>query len=122
MNTLKEIVIGALEGLKANDLIVLDVRHLTTITDAMVICSGTSSRHVKSLADRVLKTVKENQLPILGSEGEREGEWALVDLGDIIVHIMLPQARDFYQLERLWGIRHSSERPGRDDFIMSEAA
>ncbi|CAN5414890.1 ribosome silencing factor [soil metagenome] len=108
MNTLKQLVIDALEGLKAHDLIVLDVRHLTTITDAMVICSGTSSRHVKSLADRVFKTVKENQLPILGMEGEREGEWALVDLGDIIVHIMLPNARDFYQLERLWGIRDSN--------------
>lgn len=110
MNTLKDLVIDALEGLKANDLIVLDVRHLTTITDSMVICSGTSSRHVKSLADRVLKTVKEHQLPILSSAGEREGEWALVDLGDIIVHIMLPQARDFYQLERLWGIRNINEQ------------
>lgn len=99
---LLNIVINALEDLKAKDIKVLDVRNLSSITDTMVIASGTSSRQVVALGEKVIESVKEHGLQPLGSEGMTEGEWVLVDLGDIIVHVMLPQTRDFYQLEKLW--------------------
>lgn len=95
---------AALEGLKALDLRVIDVRGFTTITDYMVIASGTSDRHVRSLAGRVVSAARELGVRPLGTEGEREGEWILVDLEDVVVHVMLPRARDFYQLERLWAM------------------
>ena len=97
-----EMVVAALEDLKGVDIVSMDVRGITTITDWMVIASGNSDRHVKSLADNVLRVAKEAGVEVLGLEGEREGEWVLVDLGDVIVHVMLPRVRDFYKLERLW--------------------
>ncbi|MNF29410.1 Ribosomal silencing factor RsfS [compost metagenome] len=99
---LVKLAIAALEDIKAQDITTIDVRDKTSITDYMVIASGTSSRHVKSLVDNVLEKVKEKGVRPLGSEGLDSGEWALLDLGDIVVHVMLPTARQFYDLERLW--------------------
>jgi len=99
---LKQIVITALEDLKGQDIIALDVQKLTNVTDYMVFCSGTSNRQVKSLADNAQFEAKKRGAKILGSEGELEGEWVLVDLGDVIVHVMLPETRAFYDLERMW--------------------
>ena len=95
----------ALKDLKAVDPVVMDVRSLSSVMDYLVIASGTSSRHVKSLADNVLMKAKEQGLRPLGVEGERVGEWVLVDFGDVVVHVMQPAARSFYDLERLWSVR-----------------
>ncbi|HXQ64659.1 MAG TPA: ribosome silencing factor [Steroidobacteraceae bacterium] len=102
---LAELVTAALGDLKAQNVAVLDVRELTDVTDTIVIASGTSDRHVKSLAGRVVERAKEAGFRSLGIEGEREGEWVLVDLRDVIVHVMLPRVREFYALEKLWGVR-----------------
>lgn len=99
---LQHLVLQALDDLKAMDLIIIDVRHLTSIADIMIICSGRSNRHVKSLAENVVKKAKESSVTYIRSEGEREGEWVIVDLADIIVHVMLPATREFYNLEDLW--------------------
>ena len=94
----------AVDNLKAKDTVVIDVRGKSSVTDHMVITSGTSTRHVKSIADEVVKMVKRLQVMPLGVEGEREAEWVLVDLGDVVVHVMLPRVREFYALERLWTV------------------
>ena len=99
---LQDLVTAALDDMKAVNVKVLDVRGLTDIADTMVIASGNSDRHVKSIADHVLEKAKESGFRPLGKEGERDGEWVLVDLQDIIVHVMLPRVREFYGLERLW--------------------
>lgn len=101
-NNLTQIIIDALDELKALDIVALDVRKLTSVTDVMIVCSGTSNRHVKSIAGNVIKRVKEGKHKILGSEGESESEWILVDAGDVVVHVMLPKSREFYNLESLW--------------------
>jgi ribosome-associated protein len=100
--TLLRIVNAALDDMKAVNVKVMDVRHLTDITDIVVIASGNSDRHVKSIADRVLQFAKQNDFRPIGVEGAREGEWVLVDLNDIVVHVMLPRVREFYGLEKLW--------------------
>ncbi len=100
--SLKAVVVEALEDMKAANIKVLDVRPLTDITDTMVIASGTSDRHVRSVADRVIEKAKAAGFRPFGIEGERDGEWVLVDLPDVLVHIMLPRIREFYGLERLW--------------------
>jgi len=99
---LEGVVTGALDDMKAVNVKVLDVRGLTDIADTMIIASGNSDRHVRSIADRVVEKAKEAGYRPLGIEGEREGEWVLVDLQDVIVHVMLPRVREFYGLERLW--------------------
>ena len=92
----------ALEDLKAVDISLLEVEGMTSIADVIFIASGNSDRHVKSIADNVIQACKQAGTQPLGTEGLKEGEWVLVDLGDIIVHVMMPQVRDFYNLEKLW--------------------
>ncbi len=99
---LAQLAVAALEDLKAQDITTIDVRGKTSITDFMVIASGTSSRQVKALVDNVLEKVKEQGVRPLGSEGLDGGEWALLDLGDVVVHVMQVATRQFYDLERLW--------------------
>jgi ribosome-associated protein len=96
---------AGLDELKALSLIELDVRGQSDVTDTVVIASGTSDRHVKSIADRVREKAREAGFRVIGTEGERDGEWILIDLGDVIVHVMLPRVRDLYALERLWSVR-----------------
>ena len=103
---LEKTVINSLEELKAVDIKILDVKRLTSITDIMIVASGTSARQVRSLANKVIEEVKKINVYPLGSEGEEQGEWALIDLGDIIVHIMQPAIRDYYQLEKLWSVEN----------------
>lgn len=100
--TLQDVVLGALAELKAVDVRALDVRGITDITDTMVVASGTSDRHVRSIADRVVQRCKEAGFRPYGVEGERDGEWVLLDLQDLVLHVMLPRARQFYALEKLW--------------------
>jgi len=99
---LTQVVLAALDDMKAQNVHVIDVRDKTSVTDVMVISSGTSARQVKSQAENVIEKAKENGVPPIGVEGEREAEWILVDLGDVVVHIMQPAIRDFYHLEKLW--------------------
>lgn len=100
--TLREIVLGALADMKAVDVKALDVRGITDITDTMVVASGTSDRHVKSIADRVVQRCKEAGFRPFGLEGASDGEWVLLDLNDVVLHVMLPRVRQFYSLEKLW--------------------
>ncbi len=109
---LVDLVVAALEDLKAQNVTVLDVRGLTDVTDTIVVASGTSDRHVKSLAGSVYEKAKAGGFPPIGMEGEQEGEWVLVDLQDAIVHVMLPRVREFYGLEKLWDVREGSRAAG----------
>ncbi|MGH8259379.1 MAG: ribosome silencing factor, partial [Steroidobacteraceae bacterium] len=100
--SVRSLVVAALEDMKAVNARVLDVRGLTDIADTMIVASGNSDRHVRSIADRVVERVKAAGIRPLGVEGGREGEWVLVDLNDVIVHVMLPRVRELYGLEHLW--------------------
>lgn len=113
MNTqqLVEFIVLVLDDGKGRDIKILDVRGKTSITDYMVIASGTSERHVKSLAGHVVEEAKKKEAPPLGVEGENVGEWVLVDLGDVIVHVMKPQIREFYQLEKFWQGDYAASYP-----------
>ena len=99
---LQQIVSSALEDMKAVNVRVLDVRGLTDIADTMIVASGNSDRHVRSIADNVSQKAKAAGFRPLGTEGARDGEWVLVDLTDVLVHVMLPRVREFYGLESLW--------------------
>jgi len=112
VDALLQAVHAGLEELKAKDIVELDVRGKSNVCDYMVVASGTSTRHVKSAADEVVRFAKKLDVMPLGVEGEREAEWVLVDLGDVIVHVMLPRVREFYALERLWSV---GDQPPGDD-------
>ncbi|MBP8173175.1 MAG: ribosome silencing factor [Aeromonadaceae bacterium] len=100
--TLHTFIVDKIDDLKGRDIVVLDVRGKSSITDCMIICSGNSNRHVCSIADHVAEELRHAGLQPLGIEGEAEGEWVLVDMGDVIVHVMQDDTRALYQLEKLW--------------------
>ncbi len=107
-------IVDALEDEKAQDIKLIDVRHLTSMTDYMIIASGTSDRHVRSVAMNLVETMKKAGHRPLGVEGENDGEWVLVDLQDALVHVMLPRVRQFYNLEKLWDISVKKNADDRD--------
>jgi ribosome-associated protein len=102
LDDLRQLVVDTLDDMKARDVQVMDVRGKTAVTDYMIVASGTSDRHVKAIAETVAYRAKEAGETPLGTEGLAEGEWALVDLNGVVVHVMLPKVRDYYSLERLW--------------------
>ncbi|PPC86216.1 MAG: ribosome silencing factor [Methylotenera sp.] len=103
LDAMKQAVIDALEDIKGFDIAVMDVRKLTNMTSYMIVASATSSRQAKAMGDNVREKLKEKGYEIRGTEGEKDGEWVLVDLNDIVVHIMIPATRAYYNLEQLWG-------------------
>ncbi len=103
-------MLAALDDMKAVNVRVIDVRGLTDIADTMIVASGTSDRHVRSIADHVVQTVKAAGQRPYGVEGTRDGEWVLVDLQDVLVHVMLPRVREFYALEQLWEVPAAARR------------
>lgn len=108
-SVLSGLVVDALDELKAQSIKCMDVRHLTSVTDVMVIATGRSDRHVRALADSVVESCKRAGEQPLGVEGQEAGEWVLVDLSDVVVHVMLPKVREFYNLEKLWDIPARNE-------------
>ena len=111
---LTDLVIDALDDLKGRDIVKLDVRNMTTVTDYMVVASGTSSRHVKALVDNVAEKAREAGCRPVGIEGEEGGEWVLLDLQDTLVHVMLPKVREFYNLEKLWSLGSPGDAVAKD--------
>ncbi|MBT8084956.1 MAG: ribosome silencing factor [Woeseia sp.] len=111
---LSKLVLNALEDVKGKDIVVLDVREMTSVTDYMIVASGTSSRHVKALTDAVAQKAKAAGRPVVGMEGEEGGEWVLLDLQDALVHVMLPRVREFYNLEKLWSLRPTKDAVATD--------
>jgi ribosome-associated protein len=112
--SLKTKILNLLEDMKANDVVCIDVIGQTSVTDYMVVASGTSNRHVKSIAGYVEEEIKKEGTLPLGTEGENSAEWVLIDYGDVVLHVMLPAAREFYDLERLWenlGSETGGEQP-----------
>lgn len=102
LEQMKLAVVDALEDIKAFDITVMDVRQLTTLTSYMIVASGNSTRQCKAIADNVREKLKEKGADLSGVEGEKDGEWVLVDLGEIVVHVMVPATRAYYNLEQLW--------------------
>jgi ribosome-associated protein len=111
---LTELVVDALDDVKAQDIVKLDVRDLTTVTDYMVVASGTSNRHVKALVENVAKKATEAGHRPIGIEGETGGEWVLLDLQDTLVHVMMPKVREFYNLEKLWSLSPTGDLAATD--------
>lgn len=111
---LKNLVLESLQDMKARDIKVLDVEKISSFTDIMIICTGGSSRQVKAIAQDVLQRAKAANNAFLRIEGEATAEWVLVDLGDVIVHVMQQATRDFYQLEKLWGEEFSDKKMSYD--------
>ncbi len=100
---LLEFAVSKIEDMKGRDIVKLDVRGKSSITEFMLVCSGNSKRHVQSIADNVNKEVRASGISPIGFEGQDSGEWVIVDLDDVVIHVMQEQTRDFYQLEKLWG-------------------
>ena len=121
LEAMKLAVIEALEDVKGFDITVMDVRKLTSMTSYMIISSATSSRQAKALADNVREKLKEKGVNIRGTEGEKEGEWVLVDLNDIVVHVMVPATRAYYNLEQLWGETETRRSHIKSDIQGSDA-
>ena len=117
---LRNIVVDALEDIKAIDLVTIDVRGKTSVADTMVVATGASARQVKALADNVVTKTKEAGVRPMGSEGADAAEWILLDYGDLLVHVMQPQSREFYDLERLWGV--AAEARSSDNSSSSDEA
>jgi ribosome-associated protein len=117
LEELEQLVINTLENMKAQDIKVIDVSSKSSVTERMIIATGTSTRHVKSIADDVVKEAKDAGMPPLGSEGEEAADWVLVDLNDIVLHVMLAETRGFYNLEKLWETEDmkSPEQQAEDD-------
>ena len=109
IEALRQLILTTIDDMKGIDVVELDVKGKTSVTDLLIIASGTSSRHVKSIAINVASEAKKNGSKLLGIEGEDQGEWVLVDMGDIIVHVMQPQVREFYDLEKLWSFDESAD-------------
>jgi len=107
--TLRQEITRALEDAKGQDIKTLDVREVTDFTDYMIIVSGTSSRHVQTLAEKVRAHLRDLGVRAVGTEGQSTGDWVLIDFGDVVVHVMRPQVRDFYNLEKLWGSGRNAE-------------
>ena len=99
---------SVLEDFKAQDISVMDVTHLTDVTDSIIVCTATSNRHGRTLADKLQRAAKDQGIPLIGIEGEDDGQWILVDLGDIVVHIMLNEMREQYSLEKLWSVTQTT--------------
>jgi ribosome-associated protein len=112
LEEMKLAVVDALEDIKAFDINVMDVRKLTSLTNYMIVASGNSTRQCKAIADNVREKLKEKGCDIRGTEGEKDGEWVLVDLDDIVVHIMVPATRAYYNLEQLWGEAENRRNSG----------
>ncbi len=113
-NKLTDLVVDALDDIKAQDIVKLDVRDMTTVTDYMIVASGTSSRHVQALVENVAEKAKAAGHRPLGIEGEEGGEWVLLDLQDTLVHVMLPKVREFYNLEKLWSLPATNDARATD--------
>ncbi|WP_370545293.1 ribosome silencing factor [Glaciecola sp. MH2013] len=101
-NEISAFVVDKLDDMKARDIIQINVEGKSTITDLLIVCSGNSKRHVSSIAENLVVEMKTANMPPLSVEGKESGEWVLVDLGEIVVHVMQDETRDFYQLEKLW--------------------
>lgn len=114
-DALKTLVVDALEDVKAKDIALLDVSRLTSVTEWMIVATGTSSRHLSALSQQVAFKAKEAGMPPLGVEGESGAEWVLVDLGDVVVHLMMPETRELYDLERLWADLPADDQSGREE-------
>ena len=114
MSTL-HLILDALDEAKAENIYQMDVRKLTDITDFMVIASGTSHRHVHAMAKRVREAAMEKRFQLIGVEGDRENDWILMDYNDVVVHLMMPQIREFYSLERLWNDHFDETVQGKHD-------
>ena len=111
---LSNLVIEALDDVKAQDIVKLDVRNMTTVTDFMIVASGTSNRHVKALAEAVSEKSRQAGHRPAGIEGAEGSEWVLIDLQDTLVHVMLPRVREFYNLEKLWSLRPAEDAVATD--------
>ncbi len=113
-SVVNQIILEALEDLKAQDVVSMDVSELTDVMDTLIIASGTSSRHVKSLANNALQDAKDKGHAAIGIEGLDSGDWVLADFGDTVLHVMLPSARDYYDLEKLWSMEPANRSQGMD--------